>query len=228
MVSRRINASVLGVLERPALAWMARHMPPWVSPDQLTMLGFVGALVCAAGYVGSRWSLAYLWLTCLGLILNWVGDSLDGNLARVRQIERPRYGFFIDHTSDLFSQAIVFLSMGVSACARFDVSCIGLIAFFAAFIYSMIHAHVHDTMRITYFGFGPTEIRALMVLGAIVTIFFGVTDLSHTLGLPSFLQPFTIYDLVICFFAIAGLATVAVFAIKEGRLLSSQDPPKSA
>lgn len=203
---------------------MVQRLPPWVTPDQLTAIGFLGALVCAAGYIGSRWSLQYLWLTCFGLILHWAGDSLDGNLARIRNIERRRYGFFIDHTSDLFAQTIVFLSMGLSVCARFDVSCLGLISFFAAFIYSMIHAHVHDTMRITYFGFGPTEIRALMLLGAIVTMCFGVTDVSNWLGLPPVLQPFTIYDVVICFLAFAGIASIAVLAIKEGRRLSLEDP----
>jgi len=227
MVSRRINVSVLGVLERPALAWMARRLPPWVTPDQLTAIGFVGALVCAAGYIGSRWSIQYLWLTCLGLVFHWAGDSLDGTLARLRHIERPRYGFFIDHTSDLFSQTVVFLSMGLSVCARFDVSCLGLISFFGAFIYSMIHAHVHDTMRITYFGFGPTEIRALMLLGAIATIFFGVIDVSHWVALPAFLQPFTVYDVVICFLAFGGIAFIAVLALKEGRRLSSEDPVRA-
>jgi len=227
MVSSRINVSVLGVLERPALAWMARRLPRWVTPDQLTAIGFVGALVCAAGYIGSRWSVQYLWLTCLGLVFHWAGDSLDGTLARLRHIERPRYGFFLDHTSDLFSQTIVFLSMGLSVCARFDVSCLGLISFFGAFIYSMIHAHVHDTMRITYFGFGPTEIRALMLLGAIVTIFFGVIDVSHWLALPAVLQPFTVYDVVICFLATGGFASIAVLAIREGKLLSMEDRSES-
>ena len=113
--------------------------------------------------------------------------------------------------------------MGLSVCARFDVSCLGLISFFAAFIYSMIHAHVHDTMRITYFGFGPTEIRALMFLGAIATIFFGVIDVSHWFALPAVLQPFTVYDVVICFFATGGLASIVVLAVREGRLLSMED-----
>jgi len=89
---QRINNSVLGAWERPALAWMAARLPATVVPDQLTALGVLGALLTAASYVLSRWSLAWLYLACLGLLLNWLGDSLDGTLARLRRIERPRYG----------------------------------------------------------------------------------------------------------------------------------------
>jgi phosphatidylglycerophosphate synthase len=126
---RRINDSVLGVWERPALAWMAARLPAAVVPDQLTALGVLGALLTAAGFVLSRWSLSWLWLACVGLVLNWLGDSLDGTLARLRRIERPRYGFFIDHTSDMFCQTITFVSLGVSPLAHFGVACLGLITF---------------------------------------------------------------------------------------------------
>ena len=97
---QRVNDSVLGALERPALAWMAVRLPAAVVPDHLTAFGAVGAVLTAAGYVLSRRSLSWLWLACAGLFINWLGDSLDGTLARLRHIERPRYGFFIDHTSD--------------------------------------------------------------------------------------------------------------------------------
>ena len=93
MVVTRVNQSVLGALERPTLAWLARHMPPGIKPDHLTLFGLSGALLTGAGFVLSRWSISWLWLANFGLVVNWLGDSVDGTLARYRQIERPRYGF---------------------------------------------------------------------------------------------------------------------------------------
>jgi archaetidylinositol phosphate synthase len=177
-----MNNSVLGALERPALSWMAQRLPSRIRPNHLTALGMFGAVLTAAGYILSRWSLAWLWLASAGLVVNWLGDSLDGNLARYRHIERARFGFFVDHTSDLFSQMLVFLSLGVSPCAHFAVACLGLIAFLVAFVYTLIGVHVHNTMRITYNGFGPTEIRALLLFGNLATLALGVVHVGAVTG----------------------------------------------
>ncbi len=225
MATRRINSSVLGALERPALAWMAQRLPAWVTPDRLTAFGIAGSLLTAAGYVASRGSLKYLWLACLGLVMNWAGDSLDGTLARLRRIERPRYGFFIDHTSDLFMQSAVFLALGVSPCARFGVACLGLIAFLMTFVYTLIHAHVRGAMRITYFGFGPTEIRALLLLGNLITLAAGVIDLGAWVGALRPLGPVTIFDAVIVVIASATVLALGAIAFAERRQLSKEDPP---
>jgi archaetidylinositol phosphate synthase len=224
----RLNASLLGPLERPALAWMASRMPAWVLPDHLTLLGVAGALVTASGFVLSRWSLHWLWLACLGLVMNWIGDSLDGTLARRRHIERPRYGFFVDHTTDLFSQVIIFFSVGVSPCAHFAVACLGLIAFLMGFVYSLIGAQAHASMRITYFGFGPTEIRALLFLGNLATLAFGVLHLQLPFVPWAMLGPVSDYDLGICILSFLGAALIAVLAIREGFALALEDPPPQA
>jgi len=223
-MATRINDSVLGALERPTLAWLARRLPAWVTPDQLTVLGIAGALIAAAGFILARGAIAWLWLSCLGLIINWFGDSLDGTLARYRRIERPRYGFFIDHTSDLFCQVIVFLAFGLSPGVHFAVACLGLIAFLMAFIYTMIGTEVRDTMRITYAGFGPTEIRALFLLGNLFTLGFGVVDLRRWIGPLEALGPVSIQDLVMALLALAGVTMIAVLAIGEARALAIEDP----
>ena len=227
MPAKRINDSVLGAMERPTLIWMASRLPAWTTPDQLTAFGFAGALLAAVGYVGSRSSITMLWLACLGLVMNWLGDSLDGTLARVRRIERPRYGFFVDHASDLFAQPIVFLGLGLSPCARFEVACLGLVAFLMAFVYTMIYAEVRDTMRITYFGFGPTEIRVLLVLGNLITATFGVIDLAEWIGLLKPLRPVSIFDLLIAVLSVITVVALALLAFAEGRQLSREDPPRS-
>jgi archaetidylinositol phosphate synthase len=228
MAVKRVNDSVLGVLERPALAWMADRLPAWVLPNHLTALGVLGALLTAAGFVLSHWAMPWLWLACSGLIANWLGDSLDGTLARRRRIERPRFGFFLDHTSDLFSQVIVFLALGVSPCAHFAVACLGLIAFLMGFVYTLIGAHVHNTMRITYLGFGPTEIRALLLLGNLLTLAFGIVYLQPWFALPAQFGPITTYDLGISILSLIGVALIASLAIREGRALATLDPPPAA
>jgi phosphatidylglycerophosphate synthase len=224
MSLRRVNESVLGGLEKPALAWIARRLPLWVVPNHLTALGFMGAWVTAAGYVASRWSMSWLWLASVGLLINWFGDSLDGTLARRRRIERPRYGFFVDHTSDLFSQAMIFLAVGSSPCAHFAVACLGLIAFLMAFVFTLIGAHVQDTMRITYFGFGPTEIRALLFTGNLLTLAFGIIDVEKWFSPLRVFGTVSMHDLVITFLSLGAIGLIAVLAIREARVLTVEDP----
>jgi archaetidylinositol phosphate synthase len=223
MAVTRVNDSVLGVLERPALAWMAKRLPPWILPNHLTLLGVAGALLTAAGFILSRWSLPWLWLACLGLVANWLGDSLDGTLARYRRIERPRFGFFVDHMSDLFSQAIIFFSVGLSPCTHFAVACLGLIAFLMGFVYTLIGAQVHGIMRITYFGFGPSEIRALLFLGNVSTLTFGIVHLQLRF-VPAAFGPVSGHDLGIAFLSLMAASLIAALAIREGRALAALDP----
>jgi phosphatidylglycerophosphate synthase len=222
---RRINDSVLGFCERPALAWVAKRLPAWVLPDHLTALAAVGALLTAAGFVLSCWSLTWLWVSSLGIVVNWFGDSLDGTLARLRHIERPRYGFFIDHTSDLFCQSLTFIALGISPLAHFGMACLGLIVFLMAFVYTLIAAQTRSTMRITYLYFGPTEIRALLLLGNFLTLAVGVVDLRQWVpGLPGN-GWVSIHDVFIALLAVAGVVVIAVLAWRDGRALSAEDPP---
>jgi phosphatidylglycerophosphate synthase len=222
---QRINDSFLGPWERPALAWIAARMPAAIVPDQLTAFGVLGAFLTAAGYVLSRWSVTWLWLASVGLLINWFGDSLDGTLARVRRIERPRYGFFIDHTSDLFCQVITFVSLGISPLAHFGAACLGLITFLLAFVYSLITAHARATMRITYFYFGPTEIRALLLLGNLLTLPGGVVVLDPWLPPLPGAGAVTLHDFGIALLSLAGLTAIGAVAIGDARVLAAEDPP---
>jgi archaetidylinositol phosphate synthase len=221
----RVNDSLLGAWERPALAWMAARLPAAVLPDQLTALGVCGAMLTVTGYVQSRQSLTWLWLACAGLSINWFGDSLDGTLARVRRIERPRYGFFIDHTSDLFCQIITFIALGVSPLAHFGVACLGLITFLFAFVYSLITAYARGTMRITYFFFGPTEIRVLLLIGNLLTLAGGIINLRPWLPALPGSGAVTIHDFGIALLSLAGAVAIALHAIRDGRALNAEDPP---
>jgi archaetidylinositol phosphate synthase len=226
---KRINDSALSVLERPVLAWMAERVPLRLGPDHLTLIGLAGALITAAGYFASRWSIQWLWVASLGIIINWAGDSLDGTLARLRRIERLRYGFFVDHTSDLFAQSLVFLALGLSPCARFDIACLGLIAFLMVFVYSLICVEVRHTLRITYFGFGPTEIRALLIVGNLITIHSGVVNVAgwftpHGWVMP----PLTLHELAILVLFVITVLALTMLALRERAELAHEDPPRTS
>jgi archaetidylinositol phosphate synthase len=222
---QRVNDSFLGPIERPTLAWVAARLPAGIVPDHLTAFGVAGGLITAAGFLLSRSSLTWLWLASVGLVINWFGDSLDGTLARVRRIERPRYGFFIDHTSDLFCQIITFLALGVSPLVHFGAAALGLITFLLAFVYSMIIAHARATMRVTYFYFGPTEIRALLLLGNLLTIAVGVVDLQAWLPAVPGVGSITVHDFFIALLSLAGLIAIGTAALGDARALAAEDPP---
>jgi phosphatidylglycerophosphate synthase len=222
-----VNESALGALERPVLAWLSQRVPLWITPDRLTLLGITGALTASVGYIASRWSLQWLWLACAGLLLNWFGDSLDGTVARLRRIQRPRYGFFVDHTSDLFSQSLVFLALGMSPCAQLRIACLGAIAFLMAFVYSLICVEVRNTLRVTYFGFGPTEMRALLIAGNLFTLRTGIFDVRPWLTpLGGGVGLVTVYDIVIVILFTVTILVLLMLALRERRELAYEDPAR--
>lgn len=199
-------------------------MPARVMPDHLTLAGLAGALVTAAGYLLSWISPSLLWLAVAGLLLNWLGDSLDGSLARARRSERPRYGFAVDHGSDLFAQTLVFLALGASPWAHFGIACLGLIAFLVAFVYTLIHMQVRGTMRITYYGFGPTEIRALLLAGNLLTLLAGPIDLARGWPALSVLAPLSPFDAGILLVDVVAFPLLAWLLVLDIRVLAVEDP----
>ncbi|MCL4559202.1 MAG: CDP-alcohol phosphatidyltransferase family protein [Chloroflexi bacterium] len=170
---QRVNNILLGPLERPALLWLAAHMPAWVTPDGLTGVGFVASITIFFGYYLTNIDKNFLWLASFGFILNWFGDSLDGTLARLRKIERPRYGFFVDHTIDAFSEVLIFLGIGLSPYVDFKIACVALIAYMLLSILVFISTYVNGVFRISYLNLGPTEMRLIAVIANTVVFFIG-------------------------------------------------------
>jgi len=200
---KRINDILLGRFERPALQWLAAHMPAWVTPDILTGVGVFGALVITAGYALTNLNPGFLWLASLGFVINWFGDSLDGTLARYRKIERPLYGFFIDHTVDAANEMIIFLGLGFSPYVRFDLACLALIGYLMLSVLVYIRTCVKGEFVISYSGLGPTEVRVLAILANALIFFVGNPPLTiATLTL-------TVYDWLVII-VITILATIFV------------------
>src|SRR5512140_709891 len=125
----RVNQSILGALEKRLLVWMAARMPAWVTPDLLTGLGLLGSVIIFTGYLLTTIDVRFMWLASFGFVLNWFGDSLDGTLARVRQIERPRYGYFIDHVVDTLAEVLVFVGVGLSPYVDLTLALLTLIGY---------------------------------------------------------------------------------------------------
>lgn len=187
---QRVNEILLAPLERPALQWLASKMPAWIDPDLLTGIGVLGGVLVFLGYCLSNYSPRLLWLASLGFVINWFGDSLDGTLARHRQIERPKYGFFIDHTVDAFIEVLIVIGLGLSPYVTFSVACLGLIGYLLMSVLVYIRTYVEGVFQLSYGKFGPTEVRIILILLNTVMFFLGIPEVRLPLGL-------TVYDLPI-------------------------------
>ena len=211
---QRVNDILLGPLERPALKWLADHLPAWVSPDICTTIGVMGAVVILVSYGLSRNSDNFLWLASLGFVINWFGDSLDGTLARYRHIERPIYGFYIDHMTDAVSQVMIFLGLGLTHYIKFEVACLTLIAYLLLSVLVYVRTCVVGEFRISYGKLGPTEIRVLAILLNSVMYFAGRHSIVWTIG---FACPLTIsvYDLFVAAIALLLLGFFIFTATQE-------------
>ena len=162
--AKRIQTSLLYGVERKALVWMAERMPRWVTSDMLSGVGFVGALIIAAGYMLSDININFLWLSSFGFVIHWFGDSMDGSLARVRQTQRPLYGFYLDHTLDVITEFIMFVGAGLSALLRLDIALLVFIAYLMLTLNVTINTHLKGEFRLTYAKLGPTEFRLIMII----------------------------------------------------------------
>ncbi len=207
----------MAIRERALLVAIATRLPSWVKPDQLTALGVAGALMSGAGYAASTVSPYCLWIAILGLLVNWFGDSLDGSLARVRRTERPRYGFFVDHTSDVVSQALIFIGLGMSPHMRFSTACLLLMSYWIAALFTFIRTIATNVFQISYFGIGPTEIRLGLIIYTIALLVVGSLSIDTRLGLVSAMDVIAI----VIFLAVA--LSYVLMTIAEARRLAMQE-----
>jgi archaetidylinositol phosphate synthase len=167
----RIQESLTSALERRALLWLAGRMPCWVSSDQLTLLGFVAMILAGAGYLLARWHPVGLLLATACLALNWFGDSLDGTLARVRDRQRPRYGFYVDHMVDSFGALFLMSGLAASTYVDWRIAMGMLVAFLLLSIESYLASYTLGIFRLSFAKFGPTEIRVLLAVGNVALWF---------------------------------------------------------
>ncbi len=219
----RINETILGPYERPALQWLAKHMPAWINSDHLTALGFFGAFCVFAGFGLTTFHPAFAWLACTGFIINWFGDSLDGTLARYRKIERPNYGFFVDHIIDSLSIFFIYAGLGLSPYVSLEIALLGVIGYLLMSIYTYLMTYIDGVFQISYGKIGPTEIR---VFGILICIFIFIIGIFHTdMRLP-FYKSLTYFDISIMLLSVIFFVTFVCSSLKSARILEKKDSEK--
>lgn len=165
--AQRINRSLTAAAEKRLLVWMAERAPRWVTSDRLTMLGFFAQIAAGLSYACARYGRWPLLAACLCIALNWLGDSLDGTLARVRCQQRPRYGFYVDHIVDIFGSAALMGGLACSGLLHGMTAAVLLVAFLLLAGESYLATHTLGRFEMSQGFFGPTEIRILLILGTL-------------------------------------------------------------
>ncbi|WP_260925330.1 CDP-alcohol phosphatidyltransferase family protein [Novosphingobium sp. 9] len=169
----RIQQNFLAKGERRLLNWLCPRMPKWVFPDLLTGIGMFGALLIFAGYTTSLLNEDWLLLCLPGYVIQWFGDSMDGSLARFRRIERPRYGYFLDHSCDGLATFLILAGIGFSPYVRLDIALIALVGYLLLSVHAFLAVRVLGEMRLSYLSAGPTELRFVLIGLTLSMLIFG-------------------------------------------------------
>jgi phosphatidylglycerophosphate synthase len=161
----RMNRSLTARAEKRVLVWMAERAPRWVTSDGLTVLGLGAQVGAGIGYALARWDRKALLLVVLCIALNWLGDSLDGTLARVRRQQRPRYGFYVDHMVDIFGATALMGGLAVSGLVHWQMAMAMLVGFLLLAGESYLATYTLGQFELSQGWFGPTELRILLIAG---------------------------------------------------------------
>ena len=215
----RIQENLLARSERMLLNWLCARMPNWVTPDKLTLVGMVGAGMVLAGYVCSNIAENWLWLTIAGYIVQWFGDSTDGSLARYRNIERPRYGYFLDHSCDGLATTLIVVGIGLSPYVGLKVALIALAGYLLLSIHAFLSVRVLGELKLSYLNLGPTELRFVLIALTIAMMFFG-------LG-PGWFGQINGFDI---FVGLVGTLLVTLFAsqtLRTAARLAKEEPARN-
>lgn len=166
----RVQQNLLAVPERKILDWLCAVMPEKIMPDHLTIVGFFGTMMIFLGYVASENNPYWFLVAIGGYAINWFGDSLDGSLARYRHTERPKFGYFIDHSLDAVGNLLTMVGLGYTAFVRMDVALLAASCYLLLSVHTFLAARVLGTFRLSYGLMGPTELR-LVLIGLTIAMF---------------------------------------------------------
>ncbi len=204
--------------ETRVLEWIARRLPRWVTPDHLTGLGVVAAVGIAAAYLLSNGDKTWLWAASALLVVHWLGDSLDGTLARVRRTERPTYGYYLDHLVDALATAVIGLGLGLSPYMLLSVGLVIVIVYLMLSINTYLETYAFGVFTLGYGRLGPTEARiGLIVLNTLLALGVGLGLSIGDLGL-------TLLDLIALGIAALMLGTLVTRAARNLRVLAEREP----
>jgi archaetidylinositol phosphate synthase len=212
----RVQTSVLAAAEKRLLIRIAQHLPVWVSSDRLTVLGGLAMLAVGASYWLSARHPAALVLVVVFLGINWFGDSLDGTVARVRNCQRPRYGFYVDHVLDTLGVLFILAGLGLSGFMTPMVAAIVLAAYYLLSIEIYLATAVLRTFRMGFVGFGPTELRILLAIGTLALFDHARVTLAG--------RSFLLFDVGGVIAAAGMVAFFLVSAVRNTRALYKEEP----
>ncbi len=217
--AQRIQESFSAGLEKHILLWLAAHTPSRINSDHLTLLGLAGQFLAGVSYALARWNRWALVAATFFLAVNWLGDSLDGTLARYRQQQRPRYGFYVDHVIDTLGAFFLMGGLALSGYLHPAVAIGMLVAFLMLSCEVYLATYTLSRFRLSYGKFGPTEIRILLAIGNTVLLWHPVARL--------FGRQFLLFD-VGGVVAIAGMATMFLVSalVHTVRLYHEEQLPK--
>jgi phosphatidylglycerophosphate synthase len=213
--TRRIQRNLLAEGERRLIAWMCPRLPAWFTPDRLTTIALVAAFAIGAGYALSNLDPAWLILSIAGYFVHWFGDSFDGSIARYRKIERPRFGYFIDHSADGIAVLLMLGGIGVSPYLRVDVAMFTVVAYLLLAVHTFLLAKVQGDFPLSHMGAGPTELRLILIALTIAMGWLG-PDEGRVAG-------FNAFDMVFAAVAVVLIAIFVVQTLKVGRKLAAAD-----
>ncbi len=212
----RVNDGIVAALEKRALAWLAAHTPKAVNSDHLTALGLASMLGAGLCYwAASRWPLALVGVVVF-LALNWLGDSLDGTLARFRNQQRPRYGFYVDHMVDTFGALFLLGGMALSGYMHPAIAIALLLTMYMLMIQCYLATYTIGKFELAQFAFGPTELRIVLSLG---TLYLLHKPVVHIFG-----AAFRLFDLAGAIGAAGMFAACVVTTIRNTRRLYKEEP----
>ncbi len=209
---------LLAVPEKRLLRWIAARLPRWILPDDMTALGVLAALGVCAAYQLSNESLDWLWVASGLLVVQWLGDSLDGTLARVRGIERPTYGYYLDHLVDAIATAAIGIGLGLSPLMLLAIGTLIVVAYLILSINVYLESFAFGRFSIGYGLVGPTEVRLILIaLNSAVALGAGLDFVAVDLEL-------TVFDLIGLGIAATMIALLAGRAARNLRELSRKEP----
>lgn len=208
--AKREMTFLLADPERRLLRAIAARIPVSIRPNHLTAVGVLGAIGAGAAYALAALDPRWLWGASGMLVVNWLGDSLDGTLARVRGAERPRYGYYIDHLVDAFNTAVIGIGIGLSPYVSLELALVLVVLYLTLSINVYLESAVFGVFRIAYGRIGPTEVRLLLVL-ANTGLLVGSTVVSVLDGIVQLLANTTV--------AIVTLAMFTLLAVRFGKNL---------
>ena len=216
----RVMNGITAQLEKKALLWMAARLPAAIHSDHLTLLAALAMAAASAAYVWAREWPPALHLVNLCLLLNWFGDSLDGTVARVRNQQRPRYGFYIDHVIDCGGIALLVLGMAGSGLMSLPLALGFLVAYFLVSLEVYLATYCLSTFRMSFMGFGPTELRILLAVGNLAALRSPTATIAG--------HPWPLFDIGAAVAIPMLVSAFLIAAVRNGRALFVAEPRPSA